>query len=210
MDITANRLLSLRRNASREGRELSFKAIDSHFFGLFKSEDDITLSEAAKRLDADKKVRLEEVSKHQDSVSYSTQWIWQKNERQHSGVVTRTQRAHTDLESGQELEEFHAFKVEGTRETERQKLADQLEGYDTSGSWSLSNTEDPLFGKREAGELGLSAFEAADRISSGEVVSVNRLHVSRLIEGMVRGDTDMVAEAVDNHFVASPVDLEAL
>lgn len=208
MNITGNRLLALTRKASQEGRELSFRSVDSHLFGLIKKEDEITLSEASERLEANQKVRLEETSQHKETVSYSQQWIWQKRPRQHTGVVTRTERAHTDLESPEELAEFHAFKVDGEQTTERQKLAAKLQRYDDSSHWTLSNTKDPLFGDREASDLGLSAFEAADRINNGGVISVNELNVPRLIEGMVRSDTEMVSDAIEHHFVASPVDLQ--
>lgn len=175
---------------------------------LFHSETELSLSEAAQRIERGETVTIEEASKSEAQVSY-TQWGKPKE-----GVVTITQRMRTHLESARELDQFVHLRDGVAPSGELEALASRLlplEGHIDGAKQeavSLANVKEGFFGGRSVEDgPGLSAFEAARRLQNQATIAITGVPVLAMVEGLFSGNEDKIRDQMKIRYISSPSDL---
>lgn len=209
MNITAPAQNFTRLSQFDKAKGVEIKAFDQS--SMFHSETELTLSEAAQRLNAGETVSLEEVSKSQAKVSW-TEWGHPKE-----GMITITQRVRTHLNSAEELDSFVNVRTGEEPKNETEALAKRLlsleSHVDTKNQEldSIASVSTGFFGGKKVEDgPGLSAFEAAQCLLNNQTIAVTELPVQAMAEAMVTGSgEEHVRESMKVRYLSGVSDLDA-
>ena len=199
-----------------DGCAQSLKSLNVKAFaprGPLQRSSEVTLSEAATRIAAGKRVTLEEDLHTPVEAHESILLGW----RSYDTTVDVVQKLKTPIANAEELKEFADFRA-GVRDTDTQKLAGRLaskESGENSESFNLiAPTHNGIFGGHKVdfkipeadGDTrvlpSLSAFAAARDIQNGQTVAVAQMDINSLLQ--LSPD---YANGLQSQLVASPIDL---